>query len=82
MSLGKEDPRSLKENSLRLFLESYFDIAIGTFINLMAFYQAESLADFGAFFSTPTDFINSMITIVMAFSIFYFPYWMFKRIYN
>jgi hypothetical protein len=39
MWIGKVDPTSMKEASLRLLLESYFDISICTLINLIAFYE-------------------------------------------
>lgn len=82
ISLGEYDPKSIRKATQRLFLESYFDIAIGVFMNIIAFMQSESLQDFKSFFATRDDFINSAITIVLAILIFLFPIWMLKQIWR
>ena len=72
----------MKQTTLRLFLESYFDIAIGVFSNLRAFFEATDAKDFFLFFATPTDFVNSMIVLVLTIGIFYFPLWMYRKIHR
>ena len=72
----------MKQTTLRLFLESYFDIAIGVFSNLRAFFEATDAKDFFLFFATPTDFVNSMIVLVLTIAIFYFPLWMYRKIHR
>lgn len=67
---------------MRLLMESYFDISIVTMINLIAFKESESLQDFASFFSTPTDALCSVITIIMFFAIFWFPAWIYKKIHS
>jgi hypothetical protein len=46
MFLGEHDPRAIKKASLRLLLESYFDVSICVFINLIAFYECETFEKF------------------------------------
>ena len=81
MYLGVYDPKGLKEGTLRLFMESYFDIAIGCFINIIAFYQSESLIEFSKFFSTFLDFLNSMLVFGLTIAVFWFPKWIFTNVY-
>ena len=82
MKLGTYDPKGLKEGTIRLFLESYFDIAIGCFINLMAWYQCESLEEFALFFSTLHDLLNSMLVIGLTIAIIWFPVWIYKNVHE
>jgi hypothetical protein len=72
----------LKKTTLRLLLESYFDIAIGVFSNIRAFLESTDAKDFLLFFATPADFANSVIVIVLAITIFYFPLWMYRKIHR
>jgi hypothetical protein len=62
-------------------LESYFDISICTFINLIAFYECKSFEELSTFFSTPVDAICSLITIVMFVVIIGFPTWVYKQVH-
>ena len=77
MYFGDVDPKSLRKGTLRLWLESYFDISIITFINVMAWIETDNI---GKFFSTVTDFVNSLIVIVSFVAVFAFPVWMFMNI--
>jgi len=70
----------LKIDSLKLMLETYFDLAIGTFINILAFGECQSFSEFLQFFSTFADFSSSTITIVMLVAIVYLPFWMYRLI--
>ena len=79
MYLGVVDPKSLRKGTLRLWLESYFDVSIITFINIMAWIETD---DIRKFFSTVPDFVNSIIVLVSLVAIFGFPVWIFKNIYN
>ena len=81
MKLGKYDPKGLKEATLRLFLESYFDIAIGSCANLIAFLECKNLEEFALYFSTPADILNSVITIIVLIGIVAFPIWIFLKVY-
>lgn len=82
MYLGEYNPRGLRQATLRLFLESYFDISIACFANVMAFMERESLLEMAVFFSTPADILNSIITLVVLIGIIVFPMWMFYKIYS
>ena len=52
---------------------------MAVFVNIIAFYEAESV---GIFFSTPIDIINSLIVIILFIGIVWLPIWMFKNIYK
>lgn len=82
MWLGPYDQTEVKKATLRLLLESYFDIAIGVFSNLRAFFESTDAKDFFLFFATPADFANSVIVIILTYTIFYFPLWMYRKIYR
>ena len=82
MYLGTHDRTSMKRGSQRLFLESYFDLAIGVFMNIIAFMQCKTVEEFLSFFATRDDFINSVITIILTVLIIYFPIWIFWNIYK
>jgi hypothetical protein len=81
MMIGHSDYSQIKEATLRLLMESYFDLSICTFINLIAFYECQSFEEFSTFFSTPTDAICSIITMVMFVVILVFPAWIFMRVH-
>jgi hypothetical protein len=66
--------------SLKLMLETYFDLAICTFINVLAFSECQSLSEFLEFFSTVSDFTCSTITIVMLVAIVALPIWIYRLI--
>jgi hypothetical protein len=70
----------MKIACLKLMLETYFDLAIGTFINIQAFIECQSLQEFSQFFRTPTDFSCSAITILTLVAIVVLPIWIFRLI--
>lgn len=82
MYLGKYDPRGLKEATLRLFLESYFDIAIGCFANIISWLECQSLGELALYFSTPADILNSTVTIIVLVGLIVFPIWIFVKVYS
>ena len=82
MYLGEYNPRGLKEATLRLFLESYFDISIGCLANIIAWLECEDLGEFALYFSTPADILNSVVTIIVLIGLIYFPIWIFMKVYS
>lgn len=71
----EEDYRKeLKNSTLKLFLESYYDLVICAFINFTAFYLVPS-AEFGSFWSGRDNIVCSITTIVHAICIFVFPFY-------
>ena len=79
MYLGDNDPKSLRKGTLRLWLESYFDVSIITFLNIMAWIETD---DITKFFSTVPDFVNSILVLVSLVAIIWFPVWIFINIYR
>ena len=82
MYLGEYNPRGLKEATLRLFLESYFDISIGCLANVIAWLECEDLGELALFFSTPADILNSVVTIIVLIGLIFFPIWIFVKVYS
>ena len=82
MYLGKYNPRGLKEATLRLFLESYFDISIGCFANVISWLECQSLGELALYFSTPADILNSTVTIIVLIGLIVFPIWIFVKVYS
>ena len=70
----------LINGSIKLFLESYFDLVICTSINVTAFVRSKNLLDFKEFFATRDDIICSTITITYSFMILFFPVYCYKYI--
>ena len=66
--------------SFKLFLESYFDIVICTFLNLKAFIQKNDMNDFKEFFATNDDIMCSTITIFYTCLVVYFPVYAYFKI--
>ena len=67
-------------SAFKLFLESYFDLTICTFINITAFIRAKNIKDFREFFETRDDIICSTISILYVFLVLYFPIFCYKYI--
>ena len=65
------------DGTLKLFLESYFDLVICTGLNLTAFYRTSNLEDLKQFFVTKDDVICSTITILHACLVLFFPIYTF-----
>jgi hypothetical protein len=80
MMITPPNTEELKMAFLKLMLETYFDLAIGTFINIQAFIECQGLREFSQFFRTFTDFSCSAITIVMLVAIVTLPIWIFRLI--
>ena len=57
----------------KLFLESYFDLVICSFINLTSFLRSKNLEDFREFFMTRDDLVCSTITFLHTCFILFFP---------
>ena len=65
---------------MKLFLESYFDIAFSAFLNLMAFYRTKYIEDFYEFFENPLDMMNCFVVMIMLVLVVTFPYNAFKYV--
>ena len=61
-------------------MESYFDIAFCSFLNLMAFYQTKYLEDFYSFFELPLDAFNSFFVFIILILVVAFPYSAYKYV--
>ena len=73
MYLGQPQLNEVRNATLRLFLESYLDIAMAAILNFMAFFERPG--EFGIFFATPTDFLSSMFTITIVTGVLIFPWY-------
>jgi hypothetical protein len=68
----------IKKASLKLFLESYFDLVFAIFLGLSDFLDVKSKQELGLFFGTSDDFFCSLLTLAMLSGIFVFPFWSYK----
>ena len=68
------------KDSYKLFLESYFEVVVCSTINVIAFINYRD--DFKSFFSTVSDAICSIITIVFSALVLLFPIVGFKLIHQ
>ena len=73
MYLGQPVMNEIRNATLRLFLESYLDIAMAAILNFMAFFERPG--EFGRFFSTPTDAMSSIFTIIIVIGVLVFPWY-------
>jgi hypothetical protein len=64
---------NLKQNYIKLFLESYFDICFCCVINMIAFVEALQTNTIGDHFATWYDAVNSASTLMYTVLLFYFP---------
>ena len=73
--------REFSMASIKLFLESYFDIVMCVMLNFVAFIKMED--EWSSFFATKTDAMCSTLTIIFSSLIFFFPvlahYWIRKN---
>ena len=67
-------------STIKLFLESFFDLTICTAINLTSFSRSKNKLDFMEFFGTRDDIICSTITILYACLVLFFPIYTYKMI--
>ena len=58
---------------IKLYMESYFDIVFCSFINLTALWGCNNYTEFRVYFSTPSDFACSVITIFYTLVMPVFP---------
>lgn len=65
--------RCVWQASQKLFIESYFDLAICSFINIMAFEESKDSKEFAKFFETRDDIICSLITFIYTTAVFIMP---------
>ena len=68
-------PKAFGSSSVKLFMESYFDLVICTMINVLALCQAETSEEFNSFFATPLDAACSTISIVLSLLFIVYPIW-------
>jgi hypothetical protein len=60
-----ENPgREIKLNSIKLLIETYFEMGIAVYLNIYAFYGQN---EFGMFFTGASNIVNSVLTIIWAF---------------
>lgn len=65
---------------LRLFMESYFDLAICSALGTYAFAEVEDFSEFGEFWSNRSNIWNSTVTILGAVGCIIFPCWAYLTI--
>ena len=68
--------------SVKLFMESYFDLAFCTIINLNYLWHSKNLDAFITNFDTPLDSLVSIITIVYTLLLVIYPIYGFIGIHN
>ena len=64
---------SLEQQCCKLILESYFDVSICTFINLLAFMESRNLEEFYLFFTTIDDAFCSTIVLIHIVLVIFLP---------
>ena len=74
--------QAFKKGFLKLLLESYFDLMMACFLNIVAFYHSQSFKELLQFFSTPDDIANSVLTLVYFILIFAFLIYGYQGIYR
>jgi hypothetical protein len=60
---------------LRLGLESYFDIVLSAFLNVVDFYEAKSFDELSLNVATVADTQNTVFAVVFLFWSLAFPFW-------
>ena len=70
----------LRTALLRLFLESYLDISLCSFINFVGLYQAKDWNDFMGYFQGFDNIMNSIFAIFFILFTLVFPIWVFNKI--
>ena len=71
--------KEITHAQLKLFMESYFDLAMCAMLNFLSFYTNKNYT-MGDYFGTFDDILCSMITLVYFVLIFVFPVWGYKLI--
>ena len=62
--------------SQKFYIESYLEMSLATFINLYAFAECKSTAELLLFFKGCANFINSVLTLLLAILMVVFVvYW-------
>ena len=79
---NKKPFSGLRNALIRLFMESYLELCMCTFLNVMAFSHAKNLSELIEFFSTIDDLLCSMLTCLTFILILIFPFWAAKSIKN
>ena len=79
---SKKPFSGLRNALTRLFMESYLEICMCTFLNVMAFSQAKNLSELIEYFSTIDDLLCSMLTCLTFILILIFPFWAAMSIKN
>ena len=81
MFYRKSYKREITNAHLKLFMESYFDLAFCALMNFLSFYTNEEY-NLGDYFHTVDDVFCSVITFVYFMLIIIFPVWGYKLIVN
>ena len=66
--------------TMKLFLESYFDLVMCVLLNLSAFIKTED--EWSSFFATGPDAFCSTITIIYSALVLFFPYICWKVVHD
>lgn len=73
--------QDFKIGGLKLFIESYFDLAMCSLLNVLAFFEKRGgKYDFYDFWQTRDDIVCSILAIVYAIIIMAFPFYGYKQI--
>jgi len=64
---------NLNRSSVKLFIESYFDLVFCASINLYALFQNKNISDLRSFFETPLDVLSSCLTIIYCILLITYP---------
>jgi hypothetical protein len=65
--------QNVKTRSVKLFMESYFDLTFACSVNVLAFMEVRNLKGLEPFFGTPLDIACSVIVIIYACLLVFFP---------
>jgi hypothetical protein len=65
--------QNVKTRSIKLFMESYFDLTFACSVNVLAFMEVRNLKGLEPFFGTPLDIACSVIVIIYACLLVFFP---------
>ena len=64
---------NLSRDSIKLFMESYFDLVFCAMINIWALTHFQNSADLQSFFETPLDVLASTLTIIYSILLLIYP---------
>eukprot|EP00356_Strombidium_inclinatum_P000932 CAMPEP_0170510854 /NCGR_PEP_ID=MMETSP0208-20121228/65987_1 /TAXON_ID=197538 /ORGANISM="Strombidium inclinatum, Strain S3" /LENGTH=217 /DNA_ID=CAMNT_0010794345 /DNA_START=2269 /DNA_END=2922 /DNA_ORIENTATION=- len=70
----------VREGSLRLFMESYFEICMCSFLSLVAFLASRNWEAIIEYFQTRDDIMSSVLALFGITAVVFFPLWAFLKI--